>query len=72
MDDDLNVGNLLETHTGRAPATESSEAAPLSYAQKHRQSLPRMALTIAAVVAMLLIVALSGKTGRRAHVMEKY
>ena len=72
MDEDLNVGNLLETHAGRAPTTESSQPVPLSYAQKHKPSLARTALTIAAVVAVLLIVAFSGKTGRRVHVMEKY
>jgi hypothetical protein len=69
---DLNVGNLLETHAERAPDTQASEPVPLSYAQKHRQSLSTAALTIAAVVVVLVIVAFSSKTGRRVHVMERY
>jgi len=71
MDEDLNVGNLLETHAGRAPATQSSEPLPLSYAQKRSKSRPTTALVIA-VVIVVLAVALSGKSGRRAHVMETY
>ena len=72
MDEDLNVGNLLETHAERAPATQSFEPLPLSYAQKRSKSLPTTAWAIAAVIVVIAIIALSGKTGRRAHVMEKY
>jgi hypothetical protein len=70
MDEDLNVGNLLETRAERAPRTQSSEPRLLTPTHKHKHAFP-VGLAIAAVVAVAILI-ISGKTGRRVHVMERY
>ncbi|MGH7926798.1 MAG: hypothetical protein ACREQV_03280 [Candidatus Binatia bacterium] len=72
MDDDLNVGNLLETHAERTPATQRAEPLPRTRAPKHKAPFPVTAWTIAAVIAVLAMVMISGTSGRRVHVMERY
>lgn len=70
MDEDLNVGNLLETRAERAPRTESSQPRPLTTTHRHKNAGLRLA--IAAVVVALAGLIISRKTGRRVHVMERY
>jgi hypothetical protein len=72
MDDDLNVGNLLETRTERAPTTERSEARLPRPMRNQRQFTPVVGVAIAAAVAALAIVMFSQVSGRRVHIMERY
>jgi hypothetical protein len=72
VDDDLNVGNLLETRSERAPATQSSEPMPRVPAFKYKQSFPMTALAVAAVFVGLAVVVIMGKTAKRIHIMERY
>jgi hypothetical protein len=67
MDDDLNVGNLLETRAERAPSTESS--GPLR-PEKRGSSLA--GFTVAAVIVALAVIVISANSGRRVPVMERY
>jgi len=71
MDEDLNVGNLLETRAERAPRTQSSAPRLLTPTRKHKRVSP-VGLAVAAVVVAVAILIISGKTGRRVHVMETY
>jgi hypothetical protein len=70
MDDDLNVGNLLETRAERAPATETS-GAMLPDARAGKRTL-FSGVTIAAIFVALAVLIISANSGRRVHVMEKY
>jgi hypothetical protein len=72
MDEDLNVGNLLETRAERAPTTQTSHPMLLITAHKGRQSSPITVLAIGAVMVALGIILISAKSGRRVHVMERY
>jgi hypothetical protein len=69
MDDDLNVGNLLETRAERAPTTEASGVSPDARAGK-RASFS--GVTLAAIFVALAVLIISANSGRRVHVMEKY
>lgn len=71
MDEDLNVGNLLETRAERAPRTQSSEPRLLSPTHKHKHAFPG-GLAIAALVVAVAVLIISGKTRNRVHVIEKY
>jgi hypothetical protein len=71
MDEDLNVGNLLETRAERAPRTESSELKLVSPTYKHKQAAP-VGLAIAVVVVAVAVLVISGNRGRKVHVMERY
>ncbi len=70
MDEDLNVGNLLDTRAERAPRTQSSEPALISRNKLKQPSRVRLAIGALAVAVAILII--SGKRSRRVHVIERY
>ncbi len=70
MDEDLNVGNLLETRAERAPRTQSSERL-LTPTPRHKHG-SSVGLAITAVVIAVAVLIISGKTVRRVHVGERY
>jgi hypothetical protein len=71
MDDDLNVGNLLETRAERAPATLASGAS-LPGGRIGKRSISLAGFTVAAILVALAIAVISANSGRRVHVIERY
>jgi hypothetical protein len=67
MDDELNVGNLLETRAERAPTTE---VLPAAHTDKRTSSIA--GFTVAAIVVALAIIIFAANTSRQVHVMERY
>lgn len=71
MDDDLNVGNLLETRAERAPTTESSGAV-LPAVRPDKRVSALAAFAVAAIFVALAVIIVSANSGRRVPVMERY
>jgi hypothetical protein len=73
MDDDLNVGNLLETRLERAPSSQSTDPLAVTSALKGKVAVPLTALALAAVVVVVAVVVISGTAGgRRVPMAERY
>jgi hypothetical protein len=73
MDDDLNVGNLLETRSERAPSSQSTDPLAVTPELKGRAGGALSVLALAAVVVVLAIVVISGNTGGgRTPMTERY
>jgi hypothetical protein len=72
MDDDLNVGNLLETNGERAPSSKGTGPMSRTRAVKPRAPFSIRGWAVAAAVAVLAMVMISGTSARRVHVIERY
>ena len=72
MEDDLNVENLLEEHAERAPVSPGAGAISGTRVVKRKSPFTMTAWAIAAAVAVLATVMISGSGSKRGPVMERY